>query len=448
MKKKLACIALAACCALAVCGCNGGGDDKNKPEHLGLYVAEDGTMMKDGNPYYGIGVNYYSLINGCRTTPRKYDLTKAFAALETLASYDVRVIRFNLGFYSSKEWYDFVQYDLEETHLKALDQIVKKCEQLGIGLIPSFAWNPPAISDAFNEPCNKAFAQEDSNTMIWFLKFTKTVVSRYAQSPAIYAWEYGNEENLSSSILSQYRPELSAPPQYFGEDSRKKRTEEDYMTYETHQKALELFAKTVHAADPYHRMIGSGDAAQRPYIWHWAHEQEGRDTLEQFEEMFDMTVPGYMSAFSVHEYAHSDSGTSGKADAALDGSHTFESVDFVDYFAKYLQEGARAKKAVYMGETGYLAILPGTRDVWNSTDEAHSIKVTEAILEAAYETDFPLTLLWTYDDRTIYNAANHTQHNGGTEHSWNENFVKGKAYLEAIKEFNKKMDDKHAQATE
>ena len=210
---------------------------------------------------------------------------------------------------------------------------------------------------------------------------------------------------------------------------------------------LELFAQTVHDADPYHRLIGSGDAAQRPYIWHWAREQEGRDTLEQFEEMFDMTVPGYMTAYSVHEYAHSDSGTAGKAGAALDGNHTFESVDFVDYFTKYLQQGARKKKAVYMGETGYLAMLPDSRD-WNGTDEAHSILVTEAILQAAYETDFPLTLLWTYDDRTLYNAQNHTSYAGGTEHSWNETFVKGKAYLEAIKEFNRKMDEKHTAAQE
>lgn len=446
MKKKLACIALAACCALTVCGC-GGENGGNKPEHLGLYVAEDGTMMKDGKPYYGVGVNYYSLINGCRVSPRKYDLTKALASLETLASYDVRVIRFNLGFYSSKEWFDFVQFNLETPHLEALDKIVEKCEQLGIGLIPSFAWNPAAISDAFNEPCNKAFARDDSNTMIWFLGFTKTVVSRYADSPAIFAWEYGNEQNLSSSIISRYRPELSAPPQYFGDDSRKKRTDDDYMTYETHQKVLELFAQAVHDADPYHRLIGSGDAAQRPYIWHWAREQEGRDSLEQFEEMFDMTVPGYMTAYSVHEYAHSDSGTAGKAGAALDGNHTFESVDFVDYFTKYLQQGARTKKAVYMGETGYLAMLPESRD-WNGTDEAHSILVTEAILEAAYETDFPLTLLWTYDDRTLYNAQNHTSYAGGTEHSWNETFVKGKAYLEAIKEVNRKMDEKHTAAQE
>lgn len=75
MKKKLACIALAACCALTVCGC-GGENGGNKPEHLGLYVAEDGTMMKDGKPYYGVGVNYYSLINGCRVSPRKYDLDR------------------------------------------------------------------------------------------------------------------------------------------------------------------------------------------------------------------------------------------------------------------------------------------------------------------------------------------------------------------------------------
>lgn len=444
MKKKIASLMLALCCAFAVCGCN---QEPSKPEHLGLYAAEDGTMMKDGKPFYGIGVNYYSMMEGCYD--KNYRLDKVLSSLETLASYDVRVVRFNLtGIYTALYWYEFVTTEnLEKKFFERLDVVVKKAEELEIGLIPSFAWNSPALSDAFNEPSNKAFAEQDSKTMIWFLDFTKRVVKRYVDSPAIYGWEYGNEQNLSCSLPVESRGALGlgTPLQKFGEDSRPKRTEDDYMTYATHKKSIEYFAEAVYNTDPYHRIIGSGDAAQRNCIWHWVHDESGLDTLEQFEEMLDMTVSGYASAVSVHEYAHSDSGTGSKADASLDGSHVFGSTDFVDYFTKYLAEGARAKKAVYMGETGYLSILPGTRDQWNKKDEAHSIKVTEAILSAAYETDFPLTLLWVYDDRSTYDGENHTQHDGGTEHSWNENYVKGKAYLEAVKKYNKMFDDKHAE---
>lgn len=454
MKKKLASLFLALCCTVGMCACGGNNDDNGKkpsdrPEHLGLYVDDDGTLMKDGKAYYGIGINYYSLMEGSFTKNYKNTrLDKVLAALETLASYDVRVIRFNLtGIYNSQDWYDFVTRKLENSFFESLDAVVKKSEELGLGLIPSFAWNSPALSDAFNEPCNKAFAQDDSKTMIWFLDFTEKVVTRYVDSPAIYGWEYGNEENLISSIPAAFREELSPPPQYFGEDSRKKRTDDDYLTYETHQKSIAYFAEVVYNADPYHRLIGNGDAAQRPYIWHWAKNQDGRDTLEQFQEMFDMTAPGYANSYSVHEYAHSDSATGDNAIAYLDGSHVFESRDFTDYFTKYLQESARTKKAVYMGETGYLSTLPGTRSTWNGKDEQHSIKVTDAILEAAYETNFPLTLLWVYDERTLYDASNHISHNGGTEHSWNENFVKGKAYLEAVKKYNKLIDEKHAAET-
>lgn len=453
MKKKIFAVLLAACSLMPMCACGG---KEQKPEHLGLYVAEDGTMMKDEKEFYGVGINYYSLINGSSKIGRTYDMTEPLQTLELFKEYGVKVVRFNLGFFNSKEWKDFIfttdqnnefvidqERKAENKHFEALDKVVKKAEELGIGLIPSFAWNPPAISDAFDEPCNKAFASDETATMNWFLGFTKRVVTRYAESPAIYGWEYGNEENLitrprAGGWINSYLTDMERNQPLPGWSARTKRTEDDVLSFKTHSKSLELFAEVVHANDPYHRMISSGDADQRRSAYNWSIDQEKTDTKEEFEKAIDMIVPGYMSGISTHEYASKTSGLMGNPFDFLNGNDSVLANSFVEYFTSYKEQSARTKKAVYLGETGYLPEK-------NAASEEHCVQVIEAVLEAAYTTDFPLVMLWNYDPKTVYNPDDHTQFTGGIDVSWNVKFKKGKGYMEAIKTYNALIDGKHAE---
>lgn len=464
MKKRLLAIVLALCSLVSLCAC-GGADgekptenkyaytDENGNKHLGLYVASDGTMMYAGKAFHGVGINYYSMING--SVGRKYDLTLPLETLELFKQYGVKVVRFNLGFYNSTEWSNFIfTYDdknnrvvdterkAENKHLEALDILVQKAEALGIGLIPSFAWNPPAIADAFDEPCNKAFASDDTATMTWFLSFVKRVVKRYAESPAIYAWEYGNEENLITrprinNIIDSYLADQPGLPLW---SEREKRTNEDCLSFKTHAHALEMFAAAVDAVDPYHRMIGSGDADQRACAYNWANDTEKTDTTEEFEKAIDMIVPGKMSAISMHEYAFKTSGQMGNPLDYLNGTDSVRANSFVEYFTRYKAQSARTGKAAYLGETGY---LPDS----GAASEALCVQVIDAVLQAAYTTDFPLVMLWNYDPKTTYDPADHTKFAGGTDVSWTVEFVKGKGYMEAIRKYNGLFDAKHASGT-
>ena len=90
--------------------------------------------MKDGKPFYGFGVNYYSMLN-CAFS-QKWDVSNSLAALEQLAAYDVKVVRFNIAGFAYSDW-DYVTKK-EELYFKTLDSLVNKANSLGIGLLPSF----------------------------------------------------------------------------------------------------------------------------------------------------------------------------------------------------------------------------------------------------------------------------------------------------------------------
>ena len=175
-------------CSFVMCGGSCG------ESHLGLYAGSDGALMKDGEEFYGVGVNYYALVNG--SFKKDWDISGSLEGLEILASYDVRVVRFNLCVYYANEW-EYV-IDGEENYLAVLDAVVDKAAALDIGLIPCFFWHPSSVPDYFDEPAGTAWADINSRTMKFVLSFTETIVTRYAESSAIYGWEFGNEINLSS----------------------------------------------------------------------------------------------------------------------------------------------------------------------------------------------------------------------------------------------------------
>ena len=432
------CAVLALTLAFACTGCDNGDNDSNKPapvekpEHLGLYE-EDGVMMKDGKPYYGVGVNYYNLLNSAFA--QKWDITPSLQALETLKTYDVRVIRFNVAGYKQEEW-NYVT-KLEDMYFEKFDAIVAKAEELEIGLIPSFFWSHGAVSDYFDEPSGTAYSQRDSKTTQFMLEFTEKVVKRYAESPAIYGWEYSNEVNLVSDLPNWTPSPLPAS------SKRESRTNDDKMTTTHYHNGLKFWAETVKANDPYGRIIGNGDAVQRESAWNLRQGNGWKtDTKEQYEKILDYLHED-MTAVSTHIYA--DCGPSGSG--WRNAEKLSNANGLYDDWATYLQflkaEGARMKKTVYLGETGFTYPKATQAVIDGGLSNAEKAKVCGVIADAALEADFPLTLFWNYDHRPEYNADDPTDHSTGTEWSWNERWEKGRLILEKIRETNKAFDAKH-----
>ena len=448
LKNKITAVLLAVCSMFCFAACNSGNKDSSdpggsgsgssgseKPRYLGLQVAEDGTMMKDGKPFYGFGINYYSMMNSSFT--QKFDVSQALHSLEVLASYDVRVIRFDIAGYNAQEWnyvYSLKEGKFKDKYLAALDALVNKAAELEIGLIPCFFWGD--ICNFYSEPAN-AWTKEDSKSVQFMKAFVETVVTRYAYNPGIYGWEYTNESNLTADLGKEYIGWLNE-----ARPDGTPRTEEDVPTTARDISAMKFFAETVNKYDPYQRMIGNGDAEYRHEAYNlmigkgWT-----KDTEAEHEKLIDLRNQD-MTAISLHKYPNAgvNSISAPESVTPFMGYTTWEG--FMKYF---VAQGKRTKKAVYLGETGW--------DYSDATAANHptcaQIKtMIDTIIDAAIVADLPLALFWNYDDRAKYDPDDpgDKTYMGSTEKSWNENWEKGVTILNAIKEGNKKFDEKHATA--
>lgn len=72
-------------------------------------------------------------------------------------------------------------------------------EKHGVGLIPCLFWTTFAMSDLAGERRDQ-LAVESSLTRQKMREFATVVIERYRASPAIWAWEFGNEWNLAVDL--------------------------------------------------------------------------------------------------------------------------------------------------------------------------------------------------------------------------------------------------------
>jgi hypothetical protein len=217
-------------------------------------------------------------------------------------------------------------------------------------------------------------------------------VTRYARSPAIWGWEFGNEYNLAADLpnAAAHRPpvvpSLGTPAQ---------RTADDELTHTALRVALREFALEVRKQDP-QRIIISGNATPRPSAWHQAQEKNWKkDTREQFAEMLAADNPTPMNTLCVRGY------------------------DFTNDLGRLAQAMTVAQsvmKPLFVGEFG----VPGATT-------AESKEKFTAILAAIETNRVPLAALWVFDFASQAKDWNVTWTN---ERNWQ---------LDAIQQANERM---------
>lgn len=242
---------------------------------LGLYV-KDGMYYKDGNPYFGMGVNWFSLFNSVLSGENTLELQDSY--MDALGENGIPFVRF-AGPYWPKNWTDTYFTD-KESYYKVMDAIVKKAEKDSVGLIPSLFWYVSAIPDLFQEHMD-AYCDEDSQTSKFIRSYTAEFVQRYKDSPAIWAWEFGNEFDLCIDIPGGNYPQI-VPSLGTAEGRDPVR---DNLTHEIMTAAFHTFATTVRLYDST-RAILTGNAEPRAAAWHLANGGNwSRDTEDQYYEM-------------------------------------------------------------------------------------------------------------------------------------------------------------------
>ena len=356
--------------------------------------------MKDNQPYFGAGVNYFNAFNRTLMDPKDTSYRYGF---EVLAQYRIPFARFMAGGYWPSEYNLYFQD--KERYFQLLDGVVKAAEDNGLGLIPSLFWYSATVPDLVGEP-RSSWGDTESGTIAFMRQYVKEVVTRYQHSEAIWGWEFGNEYNLDIDLpnASDHRPavhpELGTP---------RERSDKDDLTLEMMQTAYREFAKEVRKYDSDAIVIG-GNSMPRPSAWNQSvNHTFDQDTESQFAEAIAAQNVDPLSMVSVHFYLTDD--------------HRFNRPFNADEWLRLTMKSAlEAHKPLFIGEFG---VSDAEREGGMLDPELAKQKF-EQLLVSIEEARVPLSAVWVYD---YYG-----------QREWNVTADNGRAYqLEQLQALNERF---------
>lgn len=370
-------------CLVLVFACAVFGERPEVERSPGLSVSQ-GVLLRQGAPYQGIGVNYFSLFSRTLKNPadRSYE-----AGLKQLAEAHIPFVRFMACGFWPVDW-DLYLND-KEAYFKRLDAVVAAAEQCNLGLIPSLFWHLSTVPDLVNEPID-CLGDPQSKTLAFIRQYTREVVTRYQNSPAIWAWEFGNEYNLAVDLpnAAQHRP-----PVWPKLKTAAQRTSRDELTATAMLVAFNAMAQTVRQHDP-HRLIITGNSIPRACAYHNTHEKNWKpDSPEQWRSVLLRDNPDPFGVLCVHVYPEKK------------GGYPLGAKDPQEILMRVQQLAQGAKKPLFVGEFG------------SPVAEAEAERATFVALLTAIETNhIPLSAVWVFD----YSAQ---------DKEWNITFSNSRAYM-------------------
>jgi hypothetical protein len=257
----------------------------------GLSSARDGTLLRNGVPYRGVGVNYTDAFLRPLRHPGDESYRDDF---RKLAANHIPFARIAACGYPASDYQLYLQD--KEKYFKLLDGVVQAAEEANVGLIADLFWVSYTVPDLVGEPRNQ-WGNSQSKTRQFMRTYTREVVSRYVNSPAIWGWEFGNEYNNSVDLPDAWR---NLPPVNPRGGTTRSRGPDDTLTTEIFTSALSDFAKTVREIDG-HRILLTGNSIPRFSAYHMQTERRpGPDSREQFATMLLRQNPGPFNPICIH----------------------------------------------------------------------------------------------------------------------------------------------------
>ena len=340
----------------------------------GLSVDARGRIIKDGQPFRAIGVDYFDAFYRTIGNPGTTSYKEGF---QTLIAHNIQYARILMGGFYPIEVQKYVNY--KEWYFDRMDEFVKAAEDAHFGIIADLFWCNNICADMVGEHMD-AYDDPNSKAYAFMRQYIADVVGRYKDSPAIWGWECGNEYNLSNDLpnATEWLPptwtNLGFPP-------TRDPARDTFPSWRTN-KILAEFAKEVRKIDPY-RMIVSGNSAPRFCAWHNTAEGSwGADTRAQFTEILLRDNPDPLDTIGVHIYAGTEK------DYFADGKVTMSGL------MQAIQEiSATVKKPVFLGEFGAPKYFNEDITKPNPNEHAEIVEVIAAI----EENKIPLSGLWNFD---------------------------------------------------
>ena len=355
-------------------------------KHYGLHVAKNGAVNIAGRRFAGFGLNYFGAFAHYWHRPADKDGFKdAFAKIKT---YGIDYIRLPFCGYGAN-YYSRWDQDPDGIYGR-LDRIVGAAEELHLGLIADLCWSCAAIPEHVGGH-RSDYGDPESETVKYALGYIRAIVSRYADSPAVWGWEIGNEYNLEADLCDgrnwSWLPDYVKSPTGF-----------DYMTSKEMLTFFALAAETVREIDPW-RMISTGHGDTRScasslaaaaesvnpmtHIWNTRWDEQSRG---DFDRINSVMTPDPADTLSFH-LQH----------ATCDGSERYtetfdrfgEKLSQKEYLAAYAESAAALKKAVFLGEMGDYQDLRGEPET-----AEHFRTLCEDIIDAG----IPLSCAWLFQN--------------------------------------------------
>lgn len=361
---------------------------------FGINVDENGVMKLGDSLLYEAGVNCYNLFNQCFEDG--FSSQKAKQTLDVLSDHGIKVVRFNLGGYLS-DWID-LYYNNKTAFINLLADICLYAETLRVGLIPSFFWLYHAVPDYFDEPL-RWWGKSESKTLEFLNEYVKTIVGATKDFKAIFAWEFGNEFNLSCDLPNafEHMPALSKA------SKRTERTKDDCLSADDVNFAIKEFVKAIKSLDQTGRMITTGNATLRPSQYNQLeYGSWNQDSVFEFRKITEIFTPDGVSAVSEHVYFLSQT--------------TFGKELTLEEYLSYATENAKSLgKAYFVGEWGG----------GSENDYSYYSRIGNAFIDAGVQ----LCLLWNF---------NFVE--GSIEYSFSANSERGQTLLKVLKEMNERYE--------
>lgn len=335
-----------------------------------LQVDTAGNLLLDGKPVRAVGINFFSAFSRRLENPNDTSYREGFAELKKRG---IPFVRFMACGFWPKDWRLYLEN--KEQYFRLLDDVIRAAEENQMGMIPSLFWYNATVPDLVQEPRNQ-WANPESKTIQLMRQYVHDIVTRYADSPAIWAWEFGNEYSLEVDLPNAenhrpwVHPDLGTPSS---------RSEADDLTHDMIVVASRLFAEAVRQYDKV-RPITTGHSLPRPSAEHLRHKKGWQqDSKEQFQQNLIDVTPDPFNLISVHVYP-------------FDRHMRFGAplISYETILQETLKAARVAQKALFVGEFG------------SPDDEKNGgrIKARREIcaqLAAIERSGVPLAALWNYD---------------------------------------------------
>ena len=257
----------------------------------GLSAARDGTLLRNGEPYRGVGVNYTDAF----LRPLRHSEDESYRDdFRKLGANHIPFARIAACGFSPSDYQLYLQD--KEKYFKLLDGVVQAAEAANVGLIADLCWVSYTVPDLVGEPRDQ-WGNSQSKTRQFMRTYIGEVVSRYVNSPAIWGWEFGNEYNNSVDLPDAWRNLPPVNPRLGGTRSR---GPDDALTTAVFTSALSDFARTVREIDS-HRILLTGNSIPRFSAYHMqAGGRPGPDSSAQFATMLLRQNPGPFNPVCIH----------------------------------------------------------------------------------------------------------------------------------------------------